>query len=113
MEGAILSSPGNGRFRAHLKNAASAICARTLPKQRRTETLLMAAATRHHHTYPRVAPPRRAAIPARLEPLTRDLAADLPPPPAPALAPAPLPVPVPAPASGDSDVHDTRGSLTG
>lgn len=68
MEGAVLSvSTNNNRFRTHLKNAASAICARTLPKQRRNETTT--ANSSRHHTYPRASPPKRASIPCRIEPL--------------------------------------------
>lgn len=69
MEGAILSAPSNNRFRTHLKNAASALCARTLPKQRRSEPV--AGSTARHHTYPRTTPPKRAAI-CRMEPLVCD-----------------------------------------
>ncbi|XP_049887571.1 uncharacterized protein LOC126381971 isoform X2 [Pectinophora gossypiella] len=65
MEGAVLSTPNN-RFRTHLKNAASALCARTLPKQRRSESGASSAA--RHHTYPRATPPKRAAIACRMEP---------------------------------------------
>ncbi|KOB72422.1 hypothetical protein OBRU01_12301 [Operophtera brumata] len=68
MEGAVLSvSNNNSRFRTHLKNAASAICARTLPKQRRNEPA--ASSSSRHHTYPRAAPPKRASIACRMEPL--------------------------------------------
>lgn len=49
----------------HLKNAASAFCARTLPKQRRSEPA--ASSTARHHTYPRTTPPKRAAISCLLE----------------------------------------------
>ncbi|XP_013195351.2 uncharacterized protein LOC106138682 isoform X3 [Amyelois transitella] len=63
MEGAILSTASNNRFRTHLKNAANAFCARTLPKQRRTESV--SASTARHHTYPRVTPPKRAPISCR------------------------------------------------
>lgn len=67
MEGAILSVSGNNsRFRTHLKNAASAICARTLPKQRRTTDASTTSDSRHH-TYPRITPPKRTAITCRME----------------------------------------------
>ncbi|XP_026324367.1 uncharacterized protein LOC113233443 isoform X2 [Hyposmocoma kahamanoa] len=64
MEGAVLSTPNNNRLRMHLKNAASALCARTLPKQRRSEPA--ASSTVRHHTYPRTTP-KRAAIFCLLE----------------------------------------------
>ncbi|XP_049698524.2 uncharacterized protein LOC110370032 isoform X2 [Helicoverpa armigera] len=68
MEGGVLSvSSNNSRFRSHLKNAASALCARTLPKQRRGEASAITSA--RHHTYPRATPPKRAAISCRMEPL--------------------------------------------
>ncbi|XP_022825543.1 uncharacterized protein LOC111355680 isoform X3 [Spodoptera litura] len=68
MEGGVLSvSSNNNRFRSHLKNAASALCARTLPKQRRAEPAAITSA--RHHTYPRATPPKRAAISCRVEPL--------------------------------------------
>ncbi|CAH0699110.1 unnamed protein product [Spodoptera exigua] len=68
MEGGVLSvSSNNNRFRSHLKNAASALCARTLPKQRRAEPAAVTSA--RHHTYPRATPPKRAAISCRMEPL--------------------------------------------
>lgn len=68
MEGAVLSvTNNNNRFRTHLKNAASAICARTLPKQRRNEPA--ASSSARHHTYPRAAPTKRASISCRMEPL--------------------------------------------
>ncbi|KAJ8734728.1 hypothetical protein PYW08_013978 [Mythimna loreyi] len=68
MEGGVLSvSSNNSRFRSHLKNAASALCARTLPKQRRGEPAAISSA--RHHTYPRATPPKRAAISCRMEPL--------------------------------------------
>lgn len=63
----MLGSQSNSRFRNHLKNAASALCARTLPKQRRNDVVSMT--TRQHHTYPRVTQQKRAQIPCRLEPL--------------------------------------------
>ncbi|XP_041974610.1 uncharacterized protein LOC121729940 isoform X2 [Aricia agestis] len=66
MEGAVLSTQSNGRFR-HLKNAASALCARTLPKSRCGEPSV--SSSRHHHTYPRATPPKRPSIPCRMEPL--------------------------------------------
>ncbi|CAH2068509.1 unnamed protein product, partial [Iphiclides podalirius] len=65
MEGAVLSAQSNSRFRAHLKNAASALCARTLPKQRCSEA---SESSSRHHTYPRANPPKRASIPCRIEP---------------------------------------------
>ncbi|KAG6453626.1 hypothetical protein O3G_MSEX008260 [Manduca sexta] len=68
MEGAVLSvTSNNNRFRTHLKNAASAICARTLPKQRRNDPA--ATSSSRHHTYPRATPPKRASISCRMEPL--------------------------------------------
>ncbi|KAM3966807.1 LOW QUALITY PROTEIN: NDT-like domain-containing protein raw [Aphomia sociella] len=67
MEGAILSTASNNRFRTHLKNAASALCARTLPKQRRNE--LTSTSSVRHHTYPRATPPKRPSISCRREPL--------------------------------------------
>ncbi|XP_075986062.1 NDT-like domain-containing protein raw isoform X2 [Anticarsia gemmatalis] len=68
MEGGVLSvSSSNNRFRSHLKNAASAICARTLPKQRRGDSVAINSA--RHHTYPRATPTKRAAISCRMEPL--------------------------------------------
>lgn len=68
MEGAILSvSNNNNRFRNHLKNAASALCAKTLPKPRRNDA--SGGSSAKHHTYPRAAPPKRASIPCRMEPL--------------------------------------------
>ncbi|XP_050665334.1 uncharacterized protein LOC126965665 isoform X2 [Leptidea sinapis] len=70
MEGALLSTQSNNRFRTHLKNAASALCARTLPKSRCSES---PASTARHHTYPRATPPRRAPITCRVEPLFSDL----------------------------------------
>lgn len=70
MEGAILSTPSSSRFRAHLKNAATALCARTLPKTRCSE---QSASSARHHTYPRTTPPKRAAIPCRMEPLMCEL----------------------------------------
>lgn len=70
MEGAILSTASNNRFRTHFKNAASALCARTLPKQRRAE--VVASSTARHHTYPRATPPKRAPIACRMEPLICD-----------------------------------------
>ncbi|CAG9783075.1 unnamed protein product [Diatraea saccharalis] len=70
MESAILSTAGNNRLRTHLKNAANSLCARTLPKNRRAE--LMSTSTRHHHTYPRVTPPRRAPISCRIDSLICD-----------------------------------------
>ncbi|XP_013144282.1 PREDICTED: uncharacterized protein LOC106107823 [Papilio polytes] len=66
MEGAVLSAQSNNRFRTHLKNAASALCARTLPKQRCSEAT---ASSSRHHTYPRSAPLKRAPISCRMEPL--------------------------------------------
>lgn len=61
MDGAVLSTPpNNNRLGMHLKNAVSAICTRTLPKQRRSEPA--ASSTARHHTYPRTTPPKRAAI---------------------------------------------------
>ncbi|XP_013166433.1 PREDICTED: uncharacterized protein LOC106116920 [Papilio xuthus] len=77
MEGAVLSAQSNNRFRTHLKNAASALCARTLPKQRCSEA---AASSSRHHTYPRSAPPKRAPISCRMEPLLGDLPAPASPP---------------------------------
>ncbi|CAK1548285.1 unnamed protein product [Leptosia nina] len=73
MEGAILSTQSNNRFRTHLKNAATALCARTLPKSRCSE----ASGTAKHHTYPRVTPPKRAPITCRVEPLICDLQAPM------------------------------------
>ncbi|CAG5018439.1 unnamed protein product [Parnassius apollo] len=70
MEGAILSAQSNNRFRTHLKNAASALCARTLPKQRCSEA---SASSSRHHTYPRATPPKRASISCRMEPLLCDI----------------------------------------
>ncbi|CAH0600582.1 unnamed protein product [Chrysodeixis includens] len=68
MEGGVLSvTSNNNRFRSHLKNAASALCAGTLPKQRRGEPAAISSA--RHHTYPRATPPKRAAISCRMEPL--------------------------------------------
>lgn len=68
MEGGVLSvTSNNNRFRSHLKNAASALCAGTLPKQRRGEPAAVSSA--RHHTYPRATPPKRAAIACRMEPL--------------------------------------------
>ncbi|XP_047514419.1 uncharacterized protein LOC125055831 isoform X2 [Pieris napi] len=74
MEGAILSTQSNNRFRAHLKNAATALCARTLPKSRSNDT---ASSSAKHHTYPRATPPKRAPILCRMEPLMCDLPAPL------------------------------------
>lgn len=60
----MLSTASNNRFRTHFKNAASALCARTLPKQRRAEVVATSAA--RHHTYPRATPPKRAPISCRM-----------------------------------------------
>ncbi|XP_064076960.1 uncharacterized protein LOC113392315 isoform X2 [Vanessa tameamea] len=70
MEGAILSTQSNNRFRTHLKNAATVLCARTLPKSRCSE---QSASSSRHHTYPRTTPPKRASIPCRMEPLMCEL----------------------------------------
>ncbi|XP_047543386.1 uncharacterized protein LOC125075711 isoform X6 [Vanessa atalanta] len=70
MEGAILSTQSNNRFRTHLKNAATVLCARTLPKSRCSE---QSASSSRHHTYPRTSPPKRASIPCRMEPLMCEL----------------------------------------
>lgn len=70
MEGAILSPSSGTGFRTHLKNAANALCARTLPKTRRGDNMpTTMTATARHHTYPRVSPQKRAQIPCWLEPL--------------------------------------------
>ncbi|XP_050353841.1 uncharacterized protein LOC126775777 isoform X2 [Nymphalis io] len=66
MEGAILSTQSNNRFRTHLKNAATVLCARTLPKSRCGE---QSTSSSRHHTYPRTTPPKRASIPCKMEPL--------------------------------------------
>ncbi|RVE50403.1 hypothetical protein evm_004940 [Chilo suppressalis] len=78
MESAILSTASNNRLRTHLKNAASSLCARTLPKQRRAE-VVDTTGTRHHHTYPRATPPRRTPISCRMEPLVCDSMQQAPP----------------------------------
>ncbi|XP_045761156.1 uncharacterized protein LOC123864617 isoform X2 [Maniola jurtina] len=65
MEGAILSTQSNNRFRTHLKNAATVLCARAFPKAKCSE---QSASTSKHHTYPRTTPPKRASIPCRMEP---------------------------------------------
>ncbi|XP_037964259.2 uncharacterized protein LOC105391236 isoform X1 [Plutella xylostella] len=86
MESAVLGSPGGGgRFRAHLKNAASALWTRTLPKQRRSEGA--SAGPARHHTYPRVQG-KRAPLACRLQRVACE-PPQQPPPPAPA-APEPL-----------------------
>lgn len=72
MEGAIISTQSNSRFRTHLKNAASALCTRTLPKQRHGGVDVSASTAAKHHTYPRVSPQKRAMIPCRLEPFITD-----------------------------------------
>ncbi|CAG4925340.1 unnamed protein product [Colias eurytheme] len=70
MEGAILSTQSNNRFRSHLKNAVTTLCARTLPKSRCSDS---SAGTAKHHTYPRATPPKRTPIACRMEPLICDL----------------------------------------
>ncbi|XP_072936118.1 uncharacterized protein raw isoform X2 [Epargyreus clarus] len=70
MEGAVLSTQSSNRFRTHLKNAATALCARTLPKQRCSE---VTDSTTRHHTYPRATPPKRPALSCRMEPAICDL----------------------------------------
>lgn len=70
MEGAILSTQSNNRFRTHLKNAATVLCARTLPKSRCNE---QSASSSRHHTYPRSSPPKRPSIACRMEPLMCEL----------------------------------------
>ncbi|XP_023934493.2 uncharacterized protein LOC112043347 isoform X2 [Bicyclus anynana] len=66
MEGAILSTQSNNRFRTHLKNAATVLCARAFPKTKCSE---QSASSSKHHTYPRTTPPKRTSIPCRMEPL--------------------------------------------
>ncbi|KAJ2946469.1 hypothetical protein O0L34_g12514 [Tuta absoluta] len=94
MEGAVLSSPNNSRFRSHLKNAASALCARTLPKQRRSDS--GAGSTAKHHTYPRATPPKRAPISCRME--------------APVCSPLPPPTAYEPPEPLQPQVEDVRRS---
>ncbi|CAH2100011.1 unnamed protein product [Euphydryas editha] len=70
MEGAILSTQSNNRFRTHLKNAATILCARTLPRSRCSE---QSSSSSRHHTYPRTSPPKRPSISCRMEPLMSEL----------------------------------------
>ena len=72
MEGAVLSTQNNNRFRTHLKNAATVLCARTLPKARCSE---QSANFTQHHTYPRTSPPKRTPISCKMEPFIFDLPA--------------------------------------
>ncbi|XP_069354482.1 uncharacterized protein raw isoform X2 [Maniola hyperantus] len=65
MEGAILSTQSNNRFRTHLKNAATVLCARAFPKAKCSEAT---ASCSKHHTYPRTTPPKRTSISCRMEP---------------------------------------------
>lgn len=70
MEGAILSTQSNNRFRTHLKNAATVLCARTLPKSRCSE---QSTNFSQHHTYPRASPPKRASVSCKMEPSMYDV----------------------------------------
>lgn len=70
MEGAILSTQSNNRFRTHLKNAATVLCARTMPKSRCSEH---SANSSRHHTFPRTSPPKRTSISRKMEPFMCEL----------------------------------------